>query len=345
MAYAKKAPSGPSYASIAADVKAGKIAPVYYLMGEEAYFIDSLCDLITQAVLPNEEDRDFNLLTFYGPDSNAEAIITAARGLPMMGDRLLVVVKEAQSLRDIDKLEFYLRQPPATTVLVMCHKNGTLDRRKKVAALIDKAGVLFQSARSNDSEILAFIADYSRQKHIELEPRAVQMMAEYIGADLQHMARELDKLAVSLHGEQRAITCDTITDLIGISRQYNIFELQDAIGKRDIGKANEIVCYFDRNEKENPIQLVLASLHKYFSNLLLAYYAPERTERGIAAYLGVQDWQVRRNVMPAMRNYSGTKCLYILNAIRKTDAKSKGVDNPSTPSGELMRELIYFILH
>lgn len=345
MAFPKKSSTGTAFKQIEADIKNGKLAPIYYLMGEESYYIDRLCDIIVDTVIPDEEDCDFNLITFYGPDSSTDAIVSAAKGIPMMGDRLLVVVKEAQALRDIDKLEYYLRQPSPTTVLVFCHKNGKLDGRKKVSGLIGKAGVLFESMHPTDAELLAFISTYCQQKNFELEPRAVQMIAEYVGADLLKVSSELDKLAVALPQEQRKATCDMVSDVIGISRQFNVYELQDALSSKDQKRAFEIVKYFDKNQKENPIQLVLASLYKYFSNIMQAYYSPDRSERGIAEYLGVPDWQVRRNVLPAMRHYNGMKCMYILNAIRKTDAKSKGVENPNTEDGGLMTELLFFILH
>lgn len=345
MAFPKKQASGPTYQSIVNDVKAGHIAPVYYLMGEEAYYIDRLCEFLTDTLMPNEEDRDFNLITFYGPDSTTEAIVSAARGLPMMGERILVVVKEAQALRDIDKLEYYLRQPAAQNVIVFCHKNGKLDGRKKVATLLAKEGVLFESAKASDRTLLAFIEDYAKQKQLIFEPRAVQMIAEYIGADLLKVASEIDKLAISLPKGQQKITCDLVSDIIGISKQYNIFELQDAIAAKDVKRVNEITNYFDKNQKAVPIQMILPSLYKFFANLMQAYYVSDRSERGIAEALGLKDWQVRHNILPAMRNYNGVKCMYILSAIRKTDAKSKGIDNPETPPGELMKELIYFILH
>lgn len=345
MAFAKKQTTGPTYQSIVSDVKAGQIAPIYYLMGEEAYYIDRLCDFLTDALMPNEEDRDFNLITLFGPDTSTDAIISAAKGFPMMGERILIIVKEAQALKDIDKLEYYLKQPSQQNVIVFCHKNGTIDRRKKAATLIAKMGVLFESAKPSDRDLLNFIDSYIKEKGLKIEPRAHQMIAEYVGADLLRVASEIDKLALAMPADNKTVTCDLVTNQIGISKQFNIFELQDAIGAKDVRKVNEIANYFDRNQKTTPIQMILPSLYKYFANLMQAYYAPERTESGIATYLGMSDWQVRRNILPPMRNYNGVKCMQILAAIRRTDAKSKGVDNPETSSGELMKELIYFILH
>lgn len=345
MAFAKKQTTGPTYQSIVSDVKAGKIAPIYYLMGEEAYYIDRLCDFLTTALMPNEEDRDFNLITLFGPDTSTDAIISAAKGFPMMGERILIIVKEAQALKDIDKLEYYLKQPSQQNVILFCHKNGTIDRRKKAATLIAKAGVLFESAKPNDRDLLSFIESYAKEKGLKIEPRAHQMIAEYVGADLLRVASELDKLAIALPADNKLVTADLVSRQIGISKQFNIFELQDAIGAKDVRKVNEITNYFDKNQKTTPIQMILPSLYKYFANLMQAYYAPERTEGGIAAHLGMSEWQVRRNILPPMRHYNGVKCMQILAAIRRTDAKSKGVDNPETTPGELMKELIYFILH
>lgn len=345
MAFQKKKSTGPTYQSIVTDLKAGQLRPVYYLMGTEAYYIDRLCDIITQVAVPEEEDRDFNLMTFYGPDTTTDTVITAARGVPMMGERLLIVVKEAQALRDIDKLEYYLRQPADKNVIVFCHKNGSLDRRKKVAGLIDKAGVLFESLPPDDRQLLSFITDYSRQKHIELEPRAVQMMAEYIGADLMRMAGEIDKLAASLQEGETKVTADRVSDQIGVSRQFNINELLDAIAAKNVPRTMEIVNFIDKNQKTTPIQMVLPSLFRLFANVMQAHYAPVKTEQGIAEATHIHPYAVRVNVMPAMRNYNALKCMNIISAIRKTDARSKGVDNPETPPEELMRELVYFILH
>lgn len=345
MAFAKKQTTGPTYQSIVSDVKAGQIAPIYYLMGEEAYYIDRLCDFLTAALMPNEEDRDFNLITLFGPDTSTDAIISAAKGFPMMGERILIIVKEAQALKDIDKLEYYLKQPSQQNVIVFCHKNGTIDRRKKVATLIAKVGVLFESAKPNDRELLTFIDGYVKSKNLKIEPRAHQMIAEYVGADLLRISSEIDKLALSLPSGADLVTSDLVTNQIGISKQFNIFEFQDAIGRKDVKKVNEIAKYFDKDQKNTPIQMILPSLYKYFANLMQAYYSPNHTEAGIAAHLGMSDWQVKRNILPPMQRYSGIKCMQILGAIRRTDAKSKGIDNPDTPPGELMKELIYFILH
>lgn len=336
--------AGVTYETIVRDVRAGVVKPVYYLMGEESYYIDRVADFIIDAVLTPEQ-RDFNLLTLFGADTNVDAVINAAKGFPMGADRQVVVVREAQNLSNIERLEFYLRQPQPSTVLIVCHKNGVLDRRKKVAGLIEKAGVLFESKKLYESQLPAFVRDYLKRKRLTAEPEAVAMLVEYVGADLNRMAGELDKLAIAIPQGMTTVTRDLVARNIGISKEFNIFELQDALAQKDILQVNRIANYFDKNQKANPIQKTLPALFRFYSSLMLAYYAPEKNERGIAAWLGMSDWQVRRNIMPAMKNYSGVKVMKIIGEIRRTDARSKGVENPSVSAGELMRELLFFILH
>jgi len=222
---------------------------------------------------------------------------------------------------------------------------GTIDRRTKVAGLLDKTGVLFESKKVYDNKLPDFVADYLRRRQVAIEPAAAQMMADFVGSDLNRMACELDKLCIALSPGERVISPDFVTHHVGLSREFNVFELQDALGNKDVARVMLIADNFEKNKKVNSIQKILPMLFKYFTHLMLAYYAPERTERGIAAWLGQTDWQVRRNVLPAMKNYTGVKVMKIIAEIRRTDARSKGVDNPATDSGELLRELLFFILH
>ncbi len=334
-----------TYETIVHDVRSGNIRPLYFLMGEESYYIDRLSDFITDTVLKPEE-RDFNLLTFFGAETDIDAVINAAKGFPLGAQRLVVVVKEAQRLSHLERLEFYLKAMQPSTVLIFCYKGGTIDRRLKIANQIDKVGVLFESKKLYDSQLPAFITSYLKRQQVAVDADAAAMLAEYVGADLNRLASELDKLCIALPTEgRRVITAAHVERHVGVSKDFNIFELQDALGRKDAKKVFIIANYFDSNSKVNSIQKVLPFLFKYFSQVMLAFYAPEKTERGIAAWLGQTDWQVRRNVMPAMKCYSGVKVMQILGEIRRTDARSKGVENPSTPSGELMRELLFFILH
>lgn len=341
--YKKKA-AGVSYEDVVRDVRAGNLKPVYYLMGDESYYIDRVADFIAASVLKPEE-RDFNLITFFGAEANIDNILTTAKSYPMGASHLVILVKEAQNLKHIERLELYFRQMQPSTILVFCHKNGSLDRRLKVATLIQKEGVLFESKKLYDSQLPAFIINYLKRKGVGIAPGAGETLAEYVGSDLNRLASELDKLVLSLPEGEKIVSIDLVKENIGVSKNFNIFEFQDALGQKDVAKANQIAKYFDNNPKENPIQMVLSSVFRYFSNIMLAYYAPDKSERGIAAWLGMTDWQVRKNVMPAMRMYSGVKVMQIIGEVRRADARSKGVDNPATSNSDLLKELIYFILH
>ena len=332
MAFVAKKNAGPTYESIAREINAGVFKPVYFLMGEESYYIDRLADLLVSKALRPEE-RDFNLITLYGADVVIDNVLDAAKGFPMGAPRLVVLVKEAQNIKDYERLEYYLKQPQVSTILVFCYKNGTIDRRKKGIALLGKVGVLFESKRLYDSQLPFFINAYLASKQRKIEPAALQLLIEYVGADLNRMAAELDKL------------CLSVAAIIGVSKEYNLYELQDALAQKDVLKAYKIEKYFDGNPKEFPIQRTLPTLFRFFSNLMLAYYSMDKTESGIASWVGVSDWQFRKTYAVAMRNYRAEKVMQIVAEIRRTDARSKGVGSTTISSGELMKELLSFILY
>ena len=333
-----------AYEEIVRDLKNRIYKPVYYLMGEESYYIDRISDYIAQTVL-TEEEREFNQTILYGSDTEVATIINAAKRYPMMSEYQVVIVREAQNIKKMEELSYYLQKPLMSTILVICHKHGVLDRRKKLAAEIDKVGVLFESKKIKDSQLPGFISSYLKRKSVDIEPKASEMMAEFVGADLNRMAGELEKLVITLPQGVRRITPEQIERNIGVSKDYNNYELKNALVARDVLKANKIIKYFEGNPKNNPIQGTLSALFVFFSNLMLAYYAPEKSEQGIANQLGLKSsWQAREYIA-AMRVYSGVKCMQIIGEIRYCDAKSKGVDNVSLGNGDLLRELVYKILH
>ncbi len=333
-----------TYEDIVRNVKNRIYAPVYFLMGEEDYYIDRIADYILDTVLTDAE-KEFNQTVLFGTDTDIATVINAARRYPMMSEHQVVVVKEAQGLKNLENLTFYLQKPLLSTILVFCYKHGALDRRKKIVAEIEKAGVLFESKRLKDSQLPGFITSYLKRRKVEIDPKASEMMAEFVGTDLNRMAGELEKLVITLPAGQRRVTPEQIERNIGISKDYNNFELRNALMAKDVLKANLIVKYFSDNPKNNPLQVTLAVLFNFFSNLMLAYYAPQKTDQGIAAQLGLRSpWQAK-DYMNAMQRYSGVKVMQIVNAIRNCDAKSKGVGNSSVSDGELLRELVYFILH
>lgn len=341
---AKKTYVSLSPESIMQDIQAGKIAAVYYLMGEESYYIDRLSDFLLNRLLRLEE-RDFNLITLFGAETDALSVVHAAMGFPMGAERLVVMVKEAQQLKDLSPLEGYLQHPQASTVLIFCHKNGTLDRRKNIVKLIEKNGVLFESAKLRDYQLPRWISEYTRRKKITIDPAAAELLAEDVGADLNRLSGELDKLLLSAEGKGEGITSELVRKQIGVSKEFNIFELTDALVRKDVEKVARIADYFEKNPKGNPIQKTLPSLFRLFSQLILAFYAKDRTKAGIAAELGITEWQVEHNILPAMKNYSPKSVVGIIAQIRQTDARSKGVNNAATPPGDLMKELLFYILH
>lgn len=326
------------------ELRAKQYRPVYYLMGEEPYYIDLIADYITDNIL-TETEKEFNLTVVYGADVDIATVINAAKRYPMMSEHQVVVVKEAQNIRNMEELSYYLQKPLLSTILVICHKHGVLDRRKKLAAEIEKTGVLFESKKVKDAQLPAFITSYMKRKGIDVEPKATAMLADFVGADLSRLTGELEKLIITLPKGHTRVTPEQIEKNIGISKDYNNFELRSALVEKDVLKANKIIKYFEENPKTNPIQMTLSLLFGFFSNLMLAYYAPDKSEQGIATFLGLRSpWQ-SREYMGAMRRYNGVKTMQIIGEIRYADAKSKGVANSSLSDGDILRELVFKILH
>ena len=333
-----------TYEDIAKDIKNGKFAPVYLLMGEEDYYIDRISDYIVEKAL-DENEKEFNLTIMYGLDTDMASVVNNAKRYPMMSEHQVVVVKEAQNLRSWEELSFYMQKPLTSTILVFCYKHGTLDRRKKIVAEIERNGVVFESKKLKENLLPGFITAYMKRRKMEIDDTAAQLMAEFVGNDLNRLAGELDKLIITMPKDRNRITPVEIERNIGISKDYNNFELKNALITKDTLKANKIVKYFSDNPKSNPLQPTLALLFNYFSNLMVAYYAPERTENGVAAYLGLKSPWLAKEYIAGMKAYTGVKVMNIITQIRLCDARSKGIGNVSLSPGELLRELVYFILH
>lgn len=334
-----------TFESVMRQLKEGQYKPVYYLHGDESYYIDKIADYIAENALQPEE-RDFNQTIMFGSDVSASQIADTCRRYPMMAERQVVIVKEAQNLKNTEALEKYMQQPMPTTVLVMCHKNGKIDGKKRgYVKAIQQAGILFESAKLRDRDLPAFIENYLKQKNASIDPKSTQIIADAIGADLSRLTSELEKVLISLPENDRRVTPLVVEDQIGVSKDFNTFELRDAIINRNILKANQIMNYFDKNQKAGNVYSFLPMMFNYFQNLMLAYYAPQKTQEGIAGWLELKSPWGAKDYMTGMRNYSGMKVMQIISKIREIDAKSKGLDNPNTPDGELMKELIFFTLH
>jgi DNA polymerase-3 subunit delta len=335
-----------TYDTIMSGLKARHFSPVYYLMGDEPYYIDKISNWIAENVLQPEE-RDFNQTVLFGSDVNASQIVDAAKRYPMMSEHQVIIVKEAQNVKNTEPLEKYFKSPMPSTILVMCHKNGSIDGRKKeYVKSIQQAGVLFESAKMKERDLPSFIERYLSAKGASIDPKSTQLIADSIGSDLSRLTSELDKVLLSLPEGDRRVTPQVVEDQIGVSKDFNGFELRDAIVNRNVYKANLIIKYFDENPKAGSIYAFLPLLFNYFQNLMIAYYCPQKnSQEALAQWLDMKSpWGVR-DYMTGMKNYSGMKVFQIISKIREIDAKSKGLDNPNTPPGELMKELISFTFH
>ena len=343
----KKAGTSEIYKELITSITSGKFAPVYILMGAESYYIDKVCDSITANAL-KEEEKDFNLTMFYGSEVSAQQVMDQARRFPMMAERQVVVVREAQAMKDLEQLEKYMDKPVPTTVLVICYMGGTIDARKKLVTRANSVGKVFISESPKyDRDIVAFINAYLKENKATIEPRAAQVVAAHIGGDLKRLTSELNKVLISFsEKDSKNITPELVEQKIGISKNYNVFELRDALIKRDAVKAYRIAKYFDENPKAGGLFAILPQTFSFFQNLMLAYYAPRPiTESAIMSQLGLRSSFQARDYMAAMRNYPAKKTIQIISKLREVDARSKGLDNVNTSTGDLLKELISFILH
>ncbi|MGP1591156.1 MAG: DNA polymerase III subunit delta [Prevotella sp.] len=319
--------------------------PVYILMGDESYYIDQITDAIANSVLKPEE-QDFNQTILFGADVTAAQVVDIAKGYPMMSSYRVVIVKEAQNVKSLDALEKYLVNPMSSTILVWCHKNGLIDKRKKVVSKAESVGIVFESKKKRDYELNTFINKYLKEKNVQIDAKSSDMIAEHVGADLSRLVSELDKIILSLDNQNRMITPEMVEQKIGISKEFNTFELRSAIINKDVYKANLIINYFEKNPKSGSIYAFLPLLFSYFQNLMIAYYTPNRNnEADVARFLELKSSWAAKDYILGMRNYSGVKAMQIIEKIREVDAKSKGLDNPNTSADELMKELLFFILH
>jgi len=332
-----------SYRTLLDSLSRREFAPIYYLMGEEPYYIDKISDYIEDHIL-SEDEKAFNQTIFYGKDSTIGAIINAAKQFPMGAPLQVILVKEAQQLKNIDELQFYLKQPLPTTLLVFCHKNGKLERHTKVAGEIEKKGVLFTSDKIYDDQVPKWITDYLTEKKIAITAKAAEMLSEFLGNDLSRIANELEKLIITKPATLPSITPELVEKNIGISKDFNNFELIKALTNNDIIKSNRIIRYFSTNERANPISVTLTVLFNFFSNLLVYHALPNRNNEFVAKALGINAYFVKDYVTSA-RRFSNAKTEQIISLLRNYDAQSKGVNNGSAESGELLKELIYKILH
>lgn len=333
-----------SFEQIKKDIESRKYHPVYLLMGDEPYYIDELTNLFINTILP-EAERDFNQTILYGMDTNVASVITTSRSFPMMSDYQLIIIKEAQGLKKIEELELYVKNPLKSTILVLNYKNGSLDKRKKLYAEIEKKGVVFESKKIPEYKIPAFINSHITSKGLGIDQKSAQMLTDFLGNDLSKIVNEIDKLLLSLSPTDKRITAELIESNIGISKDFNNYELLKAIIEKNVFKANQIADYFKKNPKNNPYIMTLSVLFNFFSNLMICYWAVNKTENGLATELGLKNSYQAKDYVTALKNYNAFKTMDIISLLRMYDAKGKGVDNVSTPDGELLKELLFKVLH
>ncbi len=333
-----------TYEEIIKSIKAGNIATVYCLMGDEPYYIDRLEAYITDKVMP-QANRDFDMELLYGSDVDAIRVADTCRQFPMLGERRLVVVREFQQMRTAqDALVAYCKNASSSTVLVLCNKNGSLDKRKPLYKAIEKYGVVFESKRVYEKSLPSFIQNYLKAEKKEIEPKAIQMLVDHVGTDLMRMSSELDKLLVAMPAGESRVTAELVEAQTGMSKDFNNFELISALALKQKAQAAVIMKYLNKNPRSFALPVTLSQMFGFFADLMQAYYSPDKTERGIAQWLGKPDWKVRNEIMPAMRLYTGRRVMEILSLIRQTDAASKGVGGCKTPPGDLLLELVFRIL-
>ena len=334
-----------TYREIVEQIRQQEYKPIYLLMGPESYYIDRLSELIADSALTKDE-QDFNQTIIYCTrETNVADVINCARRYPMMAKYQVVIVKEAQNLLKIDELALYAQNPMETTILVICYKNGMLDKRKKLVLAAEQTGIVFESAKLREGMLPQFIADYLHGKSLSIDGPACSIMAESVGADLNRLVGELDKLVLALPTGQTRITEELVKEYIGVSKEFNVWELRSAVAAKDIAKANTILYHMEQNPKANPPVMTVANLFSFFALLMQAHYAPERSQPGIMQHLDFrQAWQVRE-YMVAMRNYTAMKTMQIIGKLRETDARLKGIGKGNLTDEDVMHELLFFILH
>ncbi len=329
-------------------LKNGDFAPIYFLQGDEPYYIDAISDFIEHNALP-EQERGFNQVIMYGKGTNLSQVLGNARRFPMMAERQVVIVKEAQELDDINKkeglelLSAYLKNPLPSTILVFCHKYKSVDGRKAAGKLINEKAVLVTTKKLWDNQLPDWVSAYVKSLGCDIQHKAVHMLVDYIGNNLDRLTGEIDKLLLNFK-DKVTIDEQMVQKFVGISKEYNVFELQKALAQRDVLKANKIINYFEANPKNNPIIPIIALVFSFYSKVLVVHASKDKSENGLASVLKVKPFAARE-YLAASRQYPAQKVMQNIHFLRQADLHSKGVGAAAMPQGELMKELVFKLLH
>ncbi|MBN2519714.1 MAG: DNA polymerase III subunit delta [Bacteroidales bacterium] len=332
-----------TYKEIITELKNKIYRPVYLLTGDEPFYIDLISNNISENVL-DENEKSFNQTVLYGKETDVNTLITLARRYPMMSNYQVVILKEAQELKDFDNLIHYVENPLKSTILVINYKYKKLDKRKKVCKVIDEKGILFESNKLYDDKIPGWISSYVKAKGYSIDVNSTMLLFEYLGNDLSKIVNEIDKLLIVIPEDTKKINAPTIEKYIGISKDYNNFELQNALIQKNKLKAYKIVKYFSQNQKNNPVNLTIIVLYNFFSKVIVYYFIKDKSPKNVASILKINPYFVKDYEM-ASKKYSPKKLIEIISALREYDLRSKGVNNVSTPPGDLLKELVTIILN
>jgi len=328
---------------IVSDIQNGNIKPIYFLMGEEPYYIDKISEYIEENVL-SEEEKGFNQMVLYGRDVSIEDIVDNAKRFPMMAERQVMIVKEAQDLsRTIENLTSYVNNIQPSTVLVICYKYKTIDKRKKLYKAVQKVGLVYESKKLYENQVADWIRRVLAGKNYKIDTKATLMLVEFLGTDLSKISNELNKLMVVLP-ENSTITPKSIEENIGISKDYNNFELRKAIGERNVVKANKIINYFGQNQKANPLVVTISLLNSLFTQLLIYHSLKDKSKNSVVKALGVSPFFVT-DYSVAAKNYPMRKVSQVISLLREADVKSKGVGANALPASDILKELLFKIIH
>lgn len=332
-----------THQEILKSLKAKQYKPVYFLHGAESYYIDLISKYIEDNVL-SEGEKSFNQMVFYGKDSDAKSIIDSASRYPMMAPFQVLILKEAQEMKGLQDLQLYIEKAVPTTILVICHKHKKLDARTRLAKSLKSHAVMYESKKLYDNQVPDWITTFLKSKKMTISPNAAQLIAEYLGTNLSKIVNELDKLVINLPAGT-AVNEKHIQDNIGISKDFNVFELQKALGARNVVKANRIVNYFISNPRKNPLVVVIGTLYNYFSKVFIMHSMRNSADQEISRALKLRSDFFLKEYKVTARNFNLAHTKKVIHILKEYDLRSKGVNNSSTTEGELMKELVWKILH
>jgi DNA polymerase III subunit delta len=333
---------------ILTSMKAGNYDPVYVLQGEETYYIDLIANYI-EAHAIQESERSFNQVVVYGKDITVAGILTNAKRFPMMAPRQVVIVREAQDIPDLQKdmgaklMLDYISRPVPSTVLVLCHKHKTLDKRRELGKKIDQFTTSATFKKTYENQLPTFIQEYVKDKGVKIDDTAIRVLCEYVGSDLNRLANEIDKVLIVV-SKGETITAESVMSQVGISREYNIFELQKALIQKDSFLASKIVGYFESNTKKNPVIPLVAFLYSFFSKLLVASVSSDSSERGLVSLLKINPFAAK-DYSTALQRYGTTKIIDNISFLKLADLKLKGVNSGSESEGQILKELVFKLMH